>query len=115
MHRQSVRPALACLVAVSLTVLLSAGPALAAEIGDQPAPKVGVVKTLLLFVLAPAAITFAIAAAVWLPGMVRGTRYRPSRGWTAAPVWFAGPPDPATAVQDADAGDVVRGGARGDW
>ena len=55
------------------------------------------------------------AALVWLPGMAKADRYRPQRGWSAAPVWFAGPPDPVAAVETADAGADTRGGASGDW
>lgn len=116
MHRRTVRSGLACLTAVPLTLLLVAGPALAeGEIGVPPAPHVGLGTTLLLFVLTPALIVLGIAAVVWLPGMVRSTRYRPARGWDAAPVWFAGPTDPVAAVETAEPGDVVRGGARGNW
>jgi hypothetical protein len=56
-----------------------------------------------------------IAAAVLLPGLVRGTRYRPAVGWDAAPVWFAGPLDPVTAVANAQPGDMMRGGGSGSW
>ena len=68
-----------------------------------------------LFGLVPLAIMLVLAALVWLPGVVRGTRYRPNRGWTAAPLWFGGPPDPAAAVESASAGDLMRGGASGSW
>ena len=116
MHRRTVRSGLACLTAVPLTVLLLAGPALAeGEIGVPPAPPVGLAKTLVLFVLAPAVILLVIAAAVWLPGMARGTRYRPGKGWAAAPVWFAGPADLAAGLDKVASNDVVRGGARGNW
>ena len=116
MHRRTVRSGLACLTAVPLTLVLMAAPALAqGEIGVPPAPEVGLGKTLVLFVLIPAAIFLLIAGAVWLPGMVRGSRYRPARGWDAKPVWFAGPTDPVAAVDSAEVGDVVRGGARGNW
>jgi hypothetical protein len=77
--------------------------------------EVGVAGAVVLFVLVPAVLLIGIAALVWLPGMVRGARYRPGRGWSAPPVWFAGPPDPAAAVEEAQPGDVVRGGASGSW
>lgn len=70
-------------------------------------------------VLAVYGIALAIAAVIalmaWLPGMVRGARYRPTQGWTAAPIWFAGPSDPVTAVEQAGTGDRTRGGTGGDW
>ncbi len=56
-----------------------------------------------------------IAALVWLPGVVRGNRYRPNRGWSAAPVWFAGPEDPVAAVEKAHSGGAGKGGASGSW
>lgn len=73
------------------------------------------VRTVLLYVVVPVALSAVIALAAWLPGAVRRHRYRPAEGWHADPVWFAGPPDPATAVEHAQAGDVVRGGAGGSW
>lgn len=83
--------------------------------GAEPGPGLGVGSTLLLYVVAPLVLLFGIAALVWLPGVLRAKRYRPTRGWQAAPVWFAGPPEPASAVQDAQVGDLVRGGASGSW
>ena len=75
----------------------------------------GALETIGVFVLVPVALLLTIAALVWLPGMVRGTRYRPTKGWSAAPLWFGGPPDPAAAVETAQVGDLVRGGASGNW
>ena len=104
-----------------LTPLLLAGPAwaggnpLGPSEGDDPGRGLGAGATLLLFVVLPVVIIVGIAALVWLPGVLSATRYRPSRGWAASPVWFAGPPEPAAAVQDAQVGDLVRGGASGSW
>lgn len=73
-------------------------------------------QTIAVFVLVPLLIAAAIGAAAWLPGVVRGTRYRPQQGWSAAPVWFAGPSvDPVEAVQKTEPGDVTRGGTGGSW
>lgn len=72
-------------------------------------------EALAVFGLVPLVLLLVVAALVWLPGMVRGNRYRPTKGWTAAPLWFGGPPDPAAAVEAASAGDLVRGGASGSW
>ena len=107
-------------LAALTTVLLTAGPAFAdnpigpAE-GEDPGDSLGLVKTLLLYVGVPVVSALVIFAVVWLPGAVNANRYRPAKGWHAAPVWFAGPPAPVEAVQSAELGDVVRGGARGDW
>lgn len=74
-----------------------------------------VVRTALLYVLLPVAIAGVLAAlAVW-PSLRNRYRYRPQEGWTADPVWFAGPPDPAAAVAQAQPGDLGRGGAGGSW
>ena len=113
----------ACLTGVATAALLTAcggsdaarTNSLGFQDGVAPAPSLTFLESLLLYVVAPAAILVLIAAAVWLPGMVRSSRYRPGRGWTAPPLWFGGPPDPAAAVENAVVGDVVRGGASGDW
>jgi hypothetical protein len=102
-------------------VVVTAGPALAdrnpigPSEGADPGAGLSPAATIALFVLVPAAIFATIAALVWLPGTLRGTRYRPTKGWDAPPVWFAGPPDPVAAVASAQPGDVVRGGASGSW
>ena len=72
-------------------------------------------QAVLVYGVGPLAILLLIAALVWLPGMVRSSRYRPTRGWNAAPLWFGGPADPAAAVESAQTGDLVRGGASGSW
>ena len=113
----------ACLTGLATAALLTAcggsdsarTNSLGYEDGVAPAPSLSFLESLVLYVIAPAAILLLIAAVVWLPGMVRSSRYRPGRGWTAAPLWFGGPPDPAAAVESAVVGDVVRGGASGDW
>lgn len=73
------------------------------------------VRTVLLFLLAPLALWAIISLLAWLPGAARRYRYRPQEGWNAEPVWFAGPPEPVRAVEQAATGDVVRGGAGGSW
>lgn len=110
----------ATLVAALGTVLLTAGPALADNPvgpadGDDPGKGLSPGATLLLFVVAPVATAILIGTVVWLPGAMRTHRYRPAKGWTAPPVWFAGPAEPVAAVQSAEPGDVVRGGASGGW
>lgn len=114
----------------SAAVLTATGLALAACGGDDPArtdhlgfqdgvapaqDSTTLLETIVVFGLVPLAILLVIAALVWLPGMVRGNRYRPARGWSAAPLWFGGPADPAAAVESAQPGDLVRGGASGGW
>ena len=106
--------------AVLLTVLLTAcandpsvyphGDQSAARQGEDP----GGVGVLAVYGIA-LAIAAVIALLAWLPGMVRGARYRPTQGWNAAPIWFAGPSDPVSALEQAAAGDVTRGGTGGDW
>jgi hypothetical protein len=104
-----------------LTVLLSAGPALAEfdplgrDDGGDPGEGLSALQTIGLYVLVPALIYGFITALVMLPGLIRGSRYRPNRGWSAPPVWFAGPPNPTDAVESAASEDVTRGGASGSW
>ena len=114
----------ACFTGVLLTGVLTASPALAASApNDQLGPREGADlesglsfgEYVLLFGVIPLAILFGTALLVLLPGMVRSDRYRPQKGWSAAPVWFAGPPDPVAAVETAQPGDAVRGGASGSW
>ena len=83
--------------------------------GAQPGDGLTLAEGLLYYVLAPAVILLVVAALVWLPSVVRGNRYRPQRGWSAPPVWFAGPPDPAAAVEQAQVDEAKRGGASGSW
>ncbi len=116
----SRRARAACLGTALLSVVLLASPALAADDlgpreGADPGSGLSIGTTVVLFVLVPAAILLGIAALVWLPGMVKADRYRPTRGWSAVPVWFAGPPDPVAAVETAEAGQSGRGGASGSW
>ena len=86
------------------------------EDGAAPAGDgLSTLEGLALFGLAPLAILLLVAALVWLPGAVRGNRYRPNKGWGATPLWFGGPADPAAAVESAQTGDLVRGGASGSW
>jgi len=86
------------------------------ESGVAPADGgLSTLEALGLYVFAPAAILLLVAALVLLPGIAKGARYRPAKGWGAAPLWFGGPPDPAAAVESADTGDIVRGGASGNW
>jgi hypothetical protein len=117
----------ACLPAALLTVVLTAVPALAEGRpydmdgpleGGDPGEGLSPLETIALYVLVPALIMAVIAALTLLPGAVRGARYRPTRGWDAPPVWFAGPPNPTEAVAAVDAAQVAtttRGGARGSW
>ena len=83
--------------------------------GANPGASPDPLTMLLLYVALPLAVVFLIATVVWLPGAMRANRYRPNRPWNAKPVWFAGPADPVEAVRSAQVGDVVRGGAGGDW
>ncbi|MCW2670266.1 MAG: hypothetical protein JWO27_2163 [Frankiales bacterium] len=109
------------LVAALGTVLMTAGPAFAdsnpigPQEGDEPGKGLSPGATILLFVVLPVLTALVVGLAVWLPAALRTNRYRPAKGWTAPPVWFAGPPEPVAAVQTAEPGDVVRGGASGNW
>jgi hypothetical protein len=113
----------ACLMAAATAAVLTAcgrdaddrTDPLGYEDGIAPAEPVSTLEALAIYLLIPLAIIVVVAALAWLPTMVRSKRYRPGRGWDAAPLWFGGPPDPAAAVENAEPGDLVRGGASGDW
>ena len=78
-------------VVATALLLLAAGPAWARDDGELPGEKLGAIETLLLYVVAPAALFLVIALLVLAPSMGRGPRYRPGVGWWAAPIWFNGP------------------------
>ncbi len=107
--------------AALLGVVLSAAPALAdhnplaPQEGADEHAAMSIGQALLLFGVVPLVALLALSALVLLPGAVRNNRYRPQRGWNAAPVWFAGPADPVAAVETATVGGSTRGGASGDW
>ena len=86
------------------------------EEGVAPATdNLSTLAAVVLYGVVPLVILLLVAALAWLPGVVRSSRYRPARGWSSAPVWFGGPADPAAAVESAQPGDQVRGGASGSW
>jgi hypothetical protein len=106
--------------AVALTACGGDDPAATNHLGFENgvAPESEGLTTLqavLLYGVAPLAILLLVAAIAWLPGMIRSSRYRPTRGWNAPPLWFGGPADPAAAVESAPADDLARGGASGSW
>lgn len=102
--------------ASATTLVLLAAPALAAHgEGEDTSAEVGLGTALVLYVALPFGLLALIGAVVWLPNLARSNRYRPQRGWSAPPVWFGGPADPAEAIARADRGSLVRGGAHGDW
>ena len=106
--------------AVALTACGGSDPAatnhLGFENGVAPASEgLTTLQAVLLYGVAPLVLLLLVAGLVWLPGMIRSSRYRPTKGWNAPPLWFGGPADPAAAVESAQTGDVVRGGASGSW
>jgi hypothetical protein len=112
----------ACLLAVAAAALAGCADAedqrtdiLGYPDGAYPTEAVQFGEALLLYVALPAAILFVVAGLAWLPNVVRNSRYRPGRRWDAPPLWFGGPPDPVAAVEHAEPGELVRGGASGDW
>jgi hypothetical protein len=113
--RSAARPAA---LAAALVLLSACGTEQSAY--PHPGESAGwtdgsVARTVLLYVLLPLALLLGIALLAAVPSLVRRYRYRPQEGWSADPVWFAGPADPVAAVEQADPADVVRGGAGGSW
>jgi hypothetical protein len=96
-----------------------ASPALAVEEGAQHGPGLGTGVTLLIFAGIPLGVLAVVAGLVYLPSLMRRSRYRPGRTeWDYAPMWIGGPPDPQTALtrQAPDrVGDVRGGGAGASW
>lgn len=123
--RTALRAAATTATALLLvTAAATAAGAAALDDGEVPGEPLGVLRTLLLFVVVPATIYGVITLLAMLPSMVRGggKRYRPASGWSHDPVWFAGPDDPAAAVAAADRSAVPtgqtptqKGGASGEW
>jgi|SRR5690348_929711 len=93
-------------------------PALAiGEIGD-PGHGLTWVQTVLIYIGIPVAAAAIITFLVFLPSLVRGPRYRPGRAWTAGSVWFGGPADAASALEEVTtlpASTVEGGGASARW
>ncbi len=119
-RRSRTAQAMGVAVASMYVLVLLAGPALAnhrigPSEGEEGGPGLAAAETLALFVLLPALFLLVVGGLAWLPNVRNGTRYRPNRGWDAAPVWFGGPADPAHAVATAQVADAQRGGAHGSW
>lgn len=81
----------------------------------MPGHPLGTLTALLLFVVLPIVVCVVVGVLAWLPAMVRSPRYRPQRGWAAAPLWFEGPSDVDGALAEPVHDDLVRGGAGGHW
>lgn len=64
-------------------------PAAEASSGFARLLGVSVVETILVFVVAPAAIVGVLALLIFGPGAARAPRYRPGREWPYQPVWYA--------------------------
>lgn len=98
------------------TVLVTAGPAFArTDDGERLGKPLGTGLTIAIYVLIPLGAFLVIAFFASLPSMLKRPRYRPGRPWKHAPLWFAGPDDPDTALQKARPGASARGGASAEW
>ena len=73
-----------------------------------------IIQTILVFVVAPAALYGLIALFVFVPGRSRRrARYRSGQPWEHPPHWWAGD-EPVVASGTVTSG-ATRGGARGSW
>ena len=97
------------------SVVVAAGPALAADDGERLGKPLGTGLTIAIYVLIPLGAFLVIAFFSALPSMLKRPRYRPGRPWKHAPLWFAGPDDPDAALQKARPGASARGGASAEW
>lgn len=111
--RRVARAGLTALFLLTLTACADdpVGRLEGAEPGTSPDP----LMMIGLYVALPLFVVGLIATIVLLPSVMNANRYRPTKPWNAKPVWFAGPDNAVDAVRSADRGDVVRGGARGEW
>lgn len=97
-------------------VIGSASPAWADTAGSASKPSgLGLLETVVLFGVVPAVAIALVTVAVYLPSWLRSPRYRPTEAWDHDALWFGGPDDPDTAVQQADPGSGTRGGTSGGW
>lgn len=71
-------------------------------------------ETVGLFVAIPLGLVAAVTVLVLLPGSLRRPRYRPGRSYASQTVWYGGPDDAETAVDEAVPTSVT-GGSRGRW
>ncbi len=111
-----LRTGAACaLLALALAGCRGEPPILAEVHGADQSAEISTFTAFVLYGAVPLLLLVLVGALAYLPGVVRSNRYRPARGWNAPPVWFSGPTDPAAAVQEADTGELVRGGASGSW
>ena len=113
--RRTVRRLLTLGATAVTSVVVAAGPALAADDGEVPGKPLGTGETIAIFVLIPLGAFLVIAFFSALPSMLKRPRYRPGRPWKHAPLWFAGPDDPDAALQKARPGASARGGASAEW
>jgi len=114
--RRTVRRLLTAGAAALTTVVVTASPALAKlDDGERLGKGLGAGLTIAIYVLIPLGAFLVIAFFSALPSMLKRPRYRPGRPWKHAPLWFAGPDDPDTALQKARPGASARGGASAEW
>jgi hypothetical protein len=110
--------AVAASVSVVVSLVVSAGPALAIGERGDPGGRLTWEQTTLIFLGIPVAVAAIIAFLVYLPTIISGPRYRPGRPWSAGSSWFGGPPDPEVAlaaVTSLPAATVEGGGASARW
>jgi hypothetical protein len=105
-------------VGAGVPLLIGIGSAAASikpDDGEQPGPSLGTGLTILYFVVIPIAVFLIVGGLALLPSALRKPRYRPGKPWDHDPMWFRGPDEPESALENARAGSTVRGGARAEW
>jgi hypothetical protein len=113
--RRTARRLFGAGAAALAAVVVTAGPALAADDGEVHGKALGDGLTIAIYVLIPLGAFLVIAFFSALPSMLKRPRYRPGRPWKHAPLWFSGPDDPDAALQNARPGATARGGASAEW
>jgi len=90
----------------------------------EPAPTVGVLNALIVFVAIPLGLFLLITLLVCIPYMRKGESYQPGQVWRSEPEWFGGPrggvdavdQTPPAAVGAGQSGSAAdQGGASGHW
>jgi hypothetical protein len=114
-HRRLAGRIAAVVLAASLPVVVTAGPALALDDGEVPGKGLGSGLVIAIYVLIPLGVFLVLAFLSSLPSMLRRPRYRPGRAWKYDPLWFGGPDAPEQARSTARPGASGRGGASAEW
>ena len=115
-YRRPARVVIALVAGLAMALLAAPARADVGEGWSDPEP-VDKLEALLLLAGIPLLLCVVIAAAVYLPAVVRGERVSPTPA-TPEGQWIGGPRQGAAAIESGDhaaAAETDAGGARGTW